>query len=617
MVEEKTLTRKKRNKKKPVLDETLARARDELWQTADRAYEHQLARLAPALRLRRKDEAYLLRACRIALTHRLLGQPTGAADFADVPSALLRHDARVFITVLHAGRIRACMSAKKGSLIASAIAAAENAAQDERFGGSLRPDELPRLELGAALVFAPQVVESHEPAQMEHQIELGVHAVSLEREGRKAFFKASVPVEHGYDMKTTLRKLALKAKLPATAYLEEDAIVTRHQSLEFSEAVAEPWGEVALCEKLRGVALLRPSEVTRERIEAGLVLAGEYFAHHASTERIFTYLFNPRTLSAAPDAGGSNLLRRLASLWAFIEIARRSGDRVRLQLCSSILDATLARFFVEDEDKGYGYVLVEGEATIGQAAFLLLGLTRLGEAHHGRAADGLVRFLTSMEDRERGLLRPTYLPEKPTDENDPRQIYYPGEALTALATRHEETGDPALLATVERVFPFYRKLFERTVNFSLVPWLSKAYAKTFFATQARPYAEFVLGMNDRLVERQRGLDDGMPDRIGAFDKTGRSYSTAVYVEALAEAFLVARELGDEQRMKRYQAGMLLGLRYVLQSQIRPVEVAGHEVRDLLLGGLRTTLYDHTIRIDSVQHAALAMMRTLDALALKY
>jgi hypothetical protein len=178
-------------------------------------------------------------------------------------------------------------------------------------------------------------------------------------------------------------------------------------------------------------------------------------------------------------------------------------------------------------------------------------------------------------------------------------------------TLYERTKDPACLAVVERVFDYYTRLYEGSkYKANMAAWMSKAYAAAFLATKKRPYADFVLRINDNLLAAQRRPGERYPDKIGSFFRTGGSYNTGVFAESLCEGFRVAAALKDERRLRAYGDAIFLASRFLLQCQYRPENTFTAPNPAMALGGMRTSVYDTSIRVDAVQHAGCALLKTL-------
>ena len=80
---------------------------------------------------------------------------------------------------------------------------------------------------------------------------------------------------------------------------------------------------------------------------------------------------------------------------------------------------------------------------------------------------------------------------------------------------------------------------------------------------------------------------------------------------MVEAYRVARKLGDEERAARCREAIRMGSRFLLQCQYRPENLFTAPDPARALGGVRTSLYDGSVRIDAVQHTACALQKALE------
>ena len=85
----------------------------------------------------------------------------------------------------------------------------------------------------------------------------------------------------------------------------------------------------------------------------------------------------------------------------------------------------------------------------------------------------------------------------------------------------------------------------------------------------------------------------------------------MYLEGLADAFSLARELGDAEREQSYRLAILRGLRSAMQLQFADeTDMYYVSQRDRVRGGLRTTVYNNEIRVDNVEHMLMAVLELL-------
>jgi hypothetical protein len=131
-------------------------------------------------------------------------------------------------------------------------------------------------------------------------------------------------------------------------------------------------------------------------------------------------------------------------------------------------------------------------------------------------------------------------------------------------------------------------------------------------------ANAIFLMNDWLLDIQQW------DTAPALDCQGRFYdpkrpfgpphasSTGVYLEGLADAFALAKEIGDLPRTEAYRTAILRGLRSIAQLTFKDdLDMFYISKRDRVRGGVRTTEYNNIIRIDNVQHCLMAIHKVLD------
>jgi hypothetical protein len=126
-------------------------------------------------------------------------------------------------------------------------------------------------------------------------------------------------------------------------------------------------------------------------------------------------------------------------------------------------------------------------------------------------------------------------------------------------------------------------------------------------------------MNDWLLGMQQRDSSACPDEVGRFYDPRRpdfgaphASSTGVYLEGLIDAWSVAKDMNDVARREAYRRAIVSGLRSLMQLQFRSTAEMYYVVSaEAVLGGIRTRLYDNTIRVDNVQHGFMAILRILE------
>ena len=316
--------------------------------------------------------------------------------------------------------------------------------------------------------------------------------------------------------------------------------------------------------------------------------------------------------SSGRESPGDNSIRQAMASVCLNRIALHSGRAADRDVADRNLDHLLRKYY--RSDGGLGYVAEGGKAKLGAAALAALAIFENPDAaRHREQFDGLSNTVDALW-RETGEFR-TFL--KPDDRND-NQNFYPGEALLFWATRLAQGGgDPARLL---QSFAFYRAWHRASRNPAFVPWHTQAYYSALPAVgaAAAQLENFIFEMNDWLLEMQQWDTAPQPDLKGRFyDPRHPEYgpphasSTGVYLEGLIDAFDLARRNGDTARAGRYRLAILRGLRSLMQLQFRDdADMYYVTKRERVLGGIRTEVYNNTIRVDNVQHGLMALLKIL-------
>ena len=586
--------------------------RDDIFPTwkVDKAIKEGLRRYPSDIKVKDKDKKYLLDAARTVLENHFSEEAKlmSINDFHNVPSGISSQSARVYITLIAGGGIRGCQSAKNGNLLENTIEAMYRAIDDERFGGPLRKEELSKTIIDITLLLDPIAVKSHKIKQIKQEIEVGIHAFSLEKGGKKAFFKSSVPISHGYSLKEALKKLGKKAKIGNQAYRDPETKIYKYTAIQFAENPQD----TSLVNFFRNNRLVYQSDVTRESQLKALKLCGNYMVNHIDNKGRITYNYNVyKNKKECPDSSAS-VIRSLASIWILASMGNYFNNDEYKEAAKCSVNYFLSKYYVYDQQRDFGYIQVGEDANLAMASFMLLSLLEMDDQqHHAGKKQKLINFILAMEDKKKGFLYPVYLPDRRRN-FERKEVYYPGEALTAIMTLYESTHDRKYLAVAERVFDYYKELFVSSPKrANMVPWMSKAYTKVFFATGERKYSDFVLQMNDYILKYQKDIDEKYVDKIGSFFSKGASYSAGVFAEGIAEGYRVAVALNDKKRMRAYRKSVLMAIRFLLQCQYTEDNMFTAKDARLTLGGIRTTVYTSSIRIDSLQHATCALLKALE------
>jgi hypothetical protein len=329
------------------------------------------------------------------------------------------------------------------------------------------------------------------------------------------------------------------------------------------------------------------------------LLAGlrRYLLHSVGREGTFAYLYSPGKDEVS--FRGQLLVRPMLALWALGQMAL---DPQAVKVYRRAAESALRRYF--RRERALGYTLDEqGEACLGDLSVLGLALLEGPDRSRHNSEIAALRDTVLHLQQSSGAFQTYLKPASKTVGVD----YYPGEALVFLAALYEHKQQPALRIAIMKAFRYYRNWFslERNRHPAFIPWQTQAYVRLWRFTHDPELRNFIFEMNDDLLSMQQWEGAAYPDFRGQFWKPERlDYgrlphvsSTGVYLESLA----LARQLaGPGSRRQAYSLALERGFASVSRHQFRTRADLYYALKpEVVRGGLRSTMFDSRIRIDSV------------------
>ena len=319
-----------------------------------------------------------------------------------------------------------------------------------------------------------------------------------------------------------------------------------------------------------------------------------------------------------PSRGEYSTANNAIRQWMATICINRVAAAVRSEELAKIAQRNLAYNLAQmyREDRNLGYIWLDGSAKLGAAALAGLAILESPDRQQYLKQEYGLRALIRNLMNPDGSFRTFYIPA----ERNGNQNFYSGEALLFLAQEYVISGHPELLGRVRRAFHYYRAWHLENPNPAFVPWHTQAYFLMWQATRDKEFAEFIFLMNDWLLDMQQWAAAPYPDMQGRFYDPERAHfgpphasSTGVYLEGLVDAYRLARELGEETRCNFYGKAIRRGIRSILQLQFMD-EVDMFYIRrsSPVYGGIRTEVYDNTVRVDNVQHCLMALLKAIRA-----
>lgn len=360
----------------------------------------------------------------------------------------------------------------------------------------------------------------------------------------------------------------------------------------------------------RGNQVVTQGEVTRAAVLRMADLGLGWLLANMDPSGRLTYKYWP---ASGRESTSNNMIRQwMASVALARAAAREPGGEVRARAAANI-EYNLTRFYREVD--GLGRIEYVDKVKLGAVALAALAIAEHPDRARWAAPEAALRRTVLELWNEDGRFD-THLVPRDMGGNE---NFYPGEALLYWGTLLARGEAPELAARMTTSFRYYRTwhLDPANRNPAFVPWHTQAYRLLYATTKDPALLAFVYETNDWLVGYQQ-VDAPFPDQVGRFYDPDRTHfgpphasSTGVYLEGLIDAFAMAREAGDTARADAYRRAILRGLRHLMQLQyVDEVDTYAVSRKDRVLGGLRTSTRDDTIRCDNIQHGLMGMRKIL-------
>lgn len=129
-----------------------------------------------------------------------------------------------FVTLRRVGKLRACCGylGESVSLAEALDHAADRAATDDPRFPPITAGELARLDVDVWILWGPEPVRERGERRVDAVV-IGRHGVQIARGHARGLLLPGVAVEHGFDSRTFLEQVCLKAGLPTDAWKDDDA----------------------------------------------------------------------------------------------------------------------------------------------------------------------------------------------------------------------------------------------------------------------------------------------------------------------------------------------------------------------------------------------------------
>lgn len=524
-----------------------------------------------------------------------------------VPPSLSQMECQIVVTIRRAGVARGIGISSHRAIIQGVREAAVLAAESAIAGGLPRSQVLDgtRIEMQALGPVVPYQSPRNwtEPGAVDEFLEPGIDGVQLFLDDEQRWFTPAEMIAKNVNFTEALRTLAKEITL--NPQVLHEALLSKFQTLHWVEL--DDSGQIVSL--TRGMITIAPEQVTPKAVDDAIMQLGDLLVYRQLPSGRFNYEYDPAADRYGQD---EDELAQSTATWAAVQFARHApSDRTR-RAAKAAIDERLAHLArLPGADNAAFIAEPKRRNRLGVTALFCLGLAEHSDTSALAATrDQLVRAMRWLQ-QPGGELVPAFPPASIVD----TQERYPGQALLALARDYQLTPSKETLDAFDRAHRFYSEFFASARPPAVVPWHSQAFALMSSLTKRSDYASFVYTMCDLACDHQLRPDNSEAAQLwGAFTARGvfePGASTALFVQGLAAAARLARERGDLERFDRYRQACKLGVRFLLQLQIKPEECFYIRSTRDALHGLREGPTRSTLRIDDCAHALVALIQSRD------
>jgi hypothetical protein len=328
------------------------------------------------------------------------------------------------------------------------------------------------------------------------------------------------------------------------------------------------------------LALNSEKNLNQQIIQDRILITKSWFLNNIDqTKGILHYQYQPKIDSYSTE---NNHTRQLATLWAITELNKfLNTDQALTDLINSTLDYYL---YFKKCTTDYCYLQIDNNSQIAQNAFSLLALQNTPNYHNSKNLQKQFAQALINQQQKNGSYKLYFNTKDLTGLN-----YYPGETMLALMKYYQLTNNPVYLASVQKAYKYYKKYWQTNKNAAFIPWQTQAAYYLYQETGNQAIADFIFNMNDWLIAKNQII-------------------TPVYLEGLIDAYKLAVQNQDQQRIQEYKKTINLSLNYLLNLQYTEKSAQNFIEPQKVIGGFRNSLETDAQRIDSSQHALMALIK---------
>lgn len=361
--------------------------------------------------------------------------------------------------------------------------------------------------------------------------------------------------------------------------------------------------------------LFNLSNLTYSSVREALELARKWYVANQHDDGGFPAAYRPMEDKVTDKKGW--LGNHIYNCSSVASLAKVTDDKDLLSASQKNLANIITKYYLDNPEQRLGYVKDGRDISLGNSAALLDAILTNDEINkYQEHVVRLIHFLNYMRLPE-GNYR-CFMNKPVNVTND----FFPGQAQASLMKFFSVTRNEQVLTGVAASFKYYRSLFDKKLSLLMSPWHSEAYLRLYDFTKQRPAVDFVFKMNDLLISIQDKKDSTGEDMKGRFVRIGQSNrdhlgETSLYLSGILDAFSLAKQVGDSERISRYRMACVMAVRYLLQMQVRDrYDTWCMPCPEKATGGFRDREDSSVIRIENQAYSVEALCKVLQVLSEK-
>ncbi len=366
----------------------------------------------------------------------------------------------------------------------------------------------------------------------------------------------------------------------------------------------------------RGHRLYDPVAITPDLLLEASLAAGDYLIRAVDPDGRFDYAYLPKSDSSQESY---NILRHGGTTYSMFELYAVTRDAELLEAGKRALDYLMRQAMPCELNGVEALCIVEaGEVKLGGNGLAAIALVKYmvetGDMTYLPELRELGRWMQAAQG-ESGEFEVHKMTYPGGEADDFRSIYYPGEALLALARIYSVDPDEAWLDTAERGAQWLINVRDGDKETQQLPhdhWLLYALHDLYRYRSDPLYLEHAMRITEAIITSQH-RDPPYPDWVGGYYRPPRSTPTATRSEGLMASYKLARDNNMPEEAAWIMEAVRYGVAFQLQTQFTPERVMYLNNPQYTLGGFSRDMDNYEIRIDYVQHNLSSLVELREAL----